>query len=339
MPTEMPSHFPQRVIAYLVDERQIPLPEIITAIGLPPEAMLRADALLQEELYPALVRFAIERTGDAAIGLGYGRSLQLSDLGLIGYAAGAQPTVAEGISLFARYYDGMSSLSRLAVEDEGGRYFLRVMLEPGLPDYMTWFLSEAIISAVLQNMARFNVPLGGVNAHFSYARPPHARRYEALDVTCYFSRDTTGITVPQQLLVLGLSEGGPVAQWPDALELVTGGGWHTLDQSALEGRLESIVRSSLPVIPSLESVAQRLGLSPRKLQRQLEQYGLQFRTLVGDIRVREASVRLQRAELTVREVAEQTGFADSASFTRAFKRVFDVTPGQYRKTSSPIDKV
>ncbi|WP_148861502.1 AraC family transcriptional regulator [Marinobacter fonticola] len=332
MPAEMPSHFPQRVVAYLVDHRQIPLPEIITAVGLPPEVMLRDDVFLSEAVYLALVRFAIDRTDDPGVGLGYGRNLQLSDFGMLGYAAGAQATVAEGIELFARHYDGMSRLSRLAVE-KGSGYYLRVLLEPGLPEYMVWFLSEAIVAAALQNLARLRVPLGrGINAHFAYPRPSHCRCYEDLQVPCYFSADTTGVYVSEKVLSLPLGVAGVRAPWPDSLGLSDHAAARSgYGKESLDAQLASIVRVSLPRVPTLPEVAQRLGVSPRKLQRQLERHGLGFRQRVGEIRVGEAAERLLRSTLPVRQVAEQTGFSDQASFTRAFRRVFGLTPGQYRQ--------
>jgi AraC family transcriptional regulator len=49
-------------------------------------------------------------------------------------------------------------------------------------------------------------------------------------------------------------------------------------------------------------------------------------------RVREACKRLGGRELTLAEIALQVGFADQSHFTRVFKRLTGLTPGEYRQT-------
>jgi AraC family transcriptional regulator len=40
---------------------------------------------------------------------------------------------------------------------------------------------------------------------------------------------------------------------------------------------------------------------------------------------------LQRQDMRIIDVAQSTGFRDQANFTRMFRRISGITPGQFRK--------
>jgi AraC-like DNA-binding protein len=44
-----------------------------------------------------------------------------------------------------------------------------------------------------------------------------------------------------------------------------------------------------------------------------------------------AKMNLQESNLKMVAVAENAGYASEASFSKAFKRLFSLTPGQFRK--------
>ncbi|MOA44050.1 Helix-turn-helix domain protein [compost metagenome] len=67
------------------------------------------------------------------------------------------------------------------------------------------------------------------------------------------------------------------------------------------------------------------------MQRHLAQENASFQTIRDHLRRDWAIYRLQTARLAIPQLAEELGFADSASFQRAFKRWTGRTPGQVRK--------
>ena len=82
---------------------------------------------------------------------------------------------------------------------------------------------------------------------------------------------------------------------------------------------------------SLERLAQLVYLSPYHLSRLFrEQLGLPPHTYLNQIRVNRAK-RLLNSGLAASDVAHVVGFADQSHFSKAFKRVVGVSPGQYRK--------
>lgn len=82
---------------------------------------------------------------------------------------------------------------------------------------------------------------------------------------------------------------------------------------------------------TLEDIAAELKLPPRTLQRRLEEAGLNFRLMVDDVRKVQAQHHLRDTRMPLAELAFALGFADHASFNRAFKRWTGSSPGAFRR--------
>ena len=72
-------------------------------------------------------------------------------------------------------------------------------------------------------------------------------------------------------------------------------------------------------------------MSPATLQRHLAREGLSFQSLKDELRRDLAIQRLNTSRVPLAELAGELGFADSASFQRAFKKWTGGAPGQYRR--------
>ncbi len=86
-------------------------------------------------------------------------------------------------------------------------------------------------------------------------------------------------------------------------------------------------------MPSASQVAQRLNMSTRTLHRRLATEGVTFRRLVDDVRAEQARYFLRNGRLSVGQIAELTGFSESASFSHAFKRWTGQSPLGYRRSA------
>ncbi|MGB1220492.1 MAG: helix-turn-helix transcriptional regulator [Alcanivoracaceae bacterium] len=83
-------------------------------------------------------------------------------------------------------------------------------------------------------------------------------------------------------------------------------------------------------VPQRASVAQRLGISVRTLDRRLASVDLSWQTLLDNFRSQLAREYLTEPGLTVAAVAERLGFADVRAFQRRFRLWTGLTPSQYR---------
>jgi len=100
----------------------------------------------------------------------------------------------------------------------------------------------------------------------------------------------------------------------------------------LLGEVHQLIEENLPSgIPSIQQVAEYLGMSARTFKRRLAEKSLTFRGLVQSIQ-REISINLLRhSNHSMGEIAFQTGFSEQSAFNRAFKRWTGQSPVEYRK--------
>jgi AraC-like DNA-binding protein len=83
--------------------------------------------------------------------------------------------------------------------------------------------------------------------------------------------------------------------------------------------------------PLAGEVARELAASPRTLQRRLNERGTSFAKLLDQTRRELAVEYLRNPENTVEETAFLVGFAETASFNRAFRRWTGDSPSAFRE--------
>ncbi|MEE2732039.1 MAG: helix-turn-helix transcriptional regulator [Pseudomonadota bacterium] len=84
---------------------------------------------------------------------------------------------------------------------------------------------------------------------------------------------------------------------------------------------------------SAEMVAQACGISRRYLSHLMRQHGTSFPSLIWDWRLKTAHEWLSSSmadDISISEVAFRIGFKSPAHFSRLFKRVYKVSPREYR---------
>jgi AraC-like DNA-binding protein len=82
---------------------------------------------------------------------------------------------------------------------------------------------------------------------------------------------------------------------------------------------------------TVEAVARELGMSTRKLQRDLKLEGTTYQELLNKTRKDLAQRYVKDTGNDLTEVAFILGFADLSTFSRSFKRWTGLSPSRYRK--------
>ncbi len=82
--------------------------------------------------------------------------------------------------------------------------------------------------------------------------------------------------------------------------------------------------------PKIEIMAEITGLSVRSLQRRLAECELSHGEIVDHARYQAAIRLLDDSEIRITDIGIELGYADSAHFSRAFKRWAGVSPREYR---------
>lgn len=110
----------------------------------------------------------------------------------------------------------------------------------------------------------------------------------------------------------------------------------TLERSrqpqCLRDRVIRVVRNRLGYQPiSVSAIASSLSLSPRTLQRRLEDEGTSLRNIIRECRRGRAEAMLADPKRQVTTVAHSLGYADTAVLSRAFKAWTGIAPRAYRR--------
>ncbi|MGW7006409.1 AraC family transcriptional regulator ligand-binding domain-containing protein [Streptomyces sp. NPDC054933] len=83
---------------------------------------------------------------------------------------------------------------------------------------------------------------------------------------------------------------------------------------------------------TLSLVAQRMALSPRTLQRRLDEHGTNWRDRAETVRREHITHLLRSTDLSIESIAARTGYADACALRRAVQRWYGDTPGALRQT-------
>ena len=109
----------------------------------------------------------------------------------------------------------------------------------------------------------------------------------------------------------------------------------------LEGKMErpytqyvhALIRSCEPPFPDLSSVASRLHMSQRTLNRRLQGEDSSYRAIKGQVLESWARLHLTETNQSVESIAAALGYQDTANFRRAFRKSEGCSPGEFRQKS------
>lgn len=105
------------------------------------------------------------------------------------------------------------------------------------------------------------------------------------------------------------------------------------EERALAPRVREILVELLPRgTADANAVAKRVAMSTRTLTRRLEREGVTFRQLIDEVRHQSALRHLEMTNLPLSRVAELLGYAETASFCRAFLRWRGQSALTYRRS-------
>lgn len=84
---------------------------------------------------------------------------------------------------------------------------------------------------------------------------------------------------------------------------------------------------------SLQQIAARFYLSREYISRKFkQQFGLNWSEYLGKLRINNAKLLLQNPSLRIVKISEMVGYQDEKYFSKVFKKMEGLTPGEYRKT-------
>lgn len=323
-------------------------------LGFDPEPVLQKHGLSLARLDPTS---RIERTHelriyadlmdarlDPLVGLKLGRFYGLAGYGPLVMLLMTCATVHDALQTAVKYQQLTYLFSSLRLEP--GKHMSALVLAPmPMPPAALRFRIDGEASGAFKMMQDLQASMGlqfqPLSVDMPYARPAEAAVYEAhFGCPVRFGENAVRFWMPNAVLHTRLPSADANAH--AMYRALCDQQLHS--QNATSGeRLLDRVQSHLGLfthqLPNAEDVAQSLGMSVRSLRRQLSEDGHNFRDVLAQSLYARAQQLLKDTALSIEEVAQQLGYAESAAFIHAFKRWSGQSPKAYRQTrAAPASK-
>lgn len=307
-------------------------PTLLAAAEIDPAVFADPDGRLPRSTEARIWREAVRLTGDDSFGLHLSERLPVDGFGALGFAVRSSATVGEAYARALRYLRLLAHGPALTLTSDGATALLRhepPRDEPPPTRHAVEFLMANFVLIVRRNADEGFAPRAVRLRHGPPARLEEHRRVLGPGVCFAQARD--------ELEFAAALLDRPQAQAEPALSRVLDAHLASLlaalpaDGNLLE-RTRAALLAELPRgEPTLASVAARLRMRPRSLQRYLHDAGSSLSALLDDVRAELAVRHLGESRQSIAEVAFMLGFSEVSTFHRAFKRWTGVTPSAYRR--------
>ena len=318
-------------LALKLTEFGVSIPEVLRRAGLPRDLFDQTRILVTTSELFALWR-AIEAVNtDPLIGLKLGTETRIERFHPTGIAALSTQNLVAAAEQMARYKKLTAPEEMLVQLDEeefsiGFRWLLTVHAEPQLlmDHCFSWMLTIARCGTgtqlnplrveYVQRRANLRAIERNLGCKVVDGASRNAIVFRASDATAPFVTRNTELL---DMLAPQFEEQLRQYKAEDSfIELV-----HRSIRDRLTGQR-----------PSIDAISQVLHMSPRTLQRRLQESGSSFQRVLDEARHQMARYYLSNSVLELNETAYLLGFEDPNSFGRAFRTWEGIPPSDWRET-------
>jgi len=322
-----------RIMAAMLREAGIAPERALAEAGLRRSDVERPDVTISGDQELRLERAFVERTRDRPdLWLEIGFRYRLMSYGPFGLAILNARTVARAIELAVSFHElAFTLIDYSLLRDRAGMISGMDADAGAVPEDMRVFMVERDLAAVrrlLDDMVHATFPIREFRA--AIPEPKDARRYtQALGAPVRFDMARTQILYAPSWRDLSMPYGNPLLEETyerQCRELIAA---LAVRSSEAEQVVEMLVRCK-GRWPSIDETADKLGVSARTLRRRLEEKRTTYSALVESVRRKQAEELLAGTRLSVEQIADSLGYAETASFTHAFKRWTGSSPREFR---------
>lgn len=296
------------------------------------------DNRIPFDRYVALMRAAKALSGDPALALHYGDTVDMSEFSIVGLIFPACETLRDAIVQVNRYGRLITQVDVGApdrfqwVQRDGRLWLVDARRDPNaFPE-----LTEATFARFIGMTRRVGFDGIVTAVHVTHEAPAHGADYERVfGAPTSFGSDWNAMQVEAEALARPIARQsryafGVLSAHGEALLA-------SLDAGAtMRRRVESLLMTILHTGEAgMAPVAARLGMSRQTLFRKLRAEGTSFERLLDELRHKLALHYLAGRKASVNETAYLVGFSDPAAFSRAFKRWTGTSPREARASVIP----
>jgi AraC-like DNA-binding protein len=278
-----------------------------------------------DDALAALWARAIERSGRRSLPLELGLRMPLGVLGVLDYMAASSATVGAALVVTQQVFPLVAPGVQLSLEHlRGGRRRVVVKNQPPFPGQAE---SDLLVLGLLVGRLRqfASRALEFPRVELTEPEGSHVRWSELLGVsTVRLGARSTALKLSSSDWCVPLRNAD--SRLLQTLKSIVGADRRSSD--ALLVALRALAHARLPGLLTLGEAASALGIARRTLQRKLLATGAPLSRVVDEVRRDRSEQLVAEGLLTMGEVAARVGFAEQASFTRAWRRWFGGPPSR-----------
>jgi AraC-like DNA-binding protein len=306
--------------------------QLLATVGLRADELVDPDARVPRSAELALWQSATLLTGDDCFGLHLAEALPIDVYGALGFATRGSATLGEAYRRVARFIRVLRSGVALEIVADGAVVRLRHVAPAGEAPpsrhAVEWLMANLVV------MARKGVDPAVAPREARFRHPAPARTDEhrrMFGAAVRFAQDHDELALDATLLARPQREAEPALasvldrHLDEALARLPAAGFLDRIRAALADDLRRGGE------PTLDTLARRLHMSSRSLQRRLQHEGTSLQALLAGLRADLAARYLGEADCSISEVAFLLGFSEVSTFHRAFKRWTGKTPAAFRR--------
>ena len=266
------------------------------------------------------------------LALRVGQGIQARHYGILGYITMSCGTLGEAIRELERYERLVGEISHSSLRIEADTAILRWQAPAGSPN------SDLLAQSSLAGWGTYarwllNQPELICDADFEFPAPDNIQPFlDMVGGRVRFDQSETALRFPIDLLRAPISHADPALkqlmahQASAQLQSITG------ESQWLNAFRQQLLDQMRQGTPTLDSACSALALSPRTVQRRLQEQGSNFQLLLDEVRLSRAKQLLADPNLSLVDVAFLLGYSEQSAFTRAFKRWTGQSPRRWRKS-------
>lgn len=310
-----------------LESQQLDANRLFVNAGLDPDKIRDPNARYPTYATNRLLQVAIHETGEECIVYRVVDFIEPEMLHAMGYSWIASDSLKEALTRFVRYHKMLSNNVEIKLEQAQGSWQLvGKMIDTGSRE-----ADDGVLPFCLKICRRsFGDDLKPLHVQLTRTKPKDASLIENFyGCTVDFSASENVLTFSAADITRKLRGANP--QIALAMEGVITSYLTNFDTNDVATQVRSIVAKLLTYgEPSRDQIASELNLTPRTLQRRLQEQDSSVKEIVDETRHQLSIDFLRSGNYSVKEVAYNLGFSDPSNFARAFKRWEGVSPKEFR---------
>lgn len=307
--------------------------------GIETDELTNPDKKFDFEQYKTVLEFALRQTKNPHYGLDFGNQPQLG--GTIGMMSASCTNLKEAFIQGCRFLQLQGDFFELKYkEDERYARLDYSLLESWITiSPQTAKLEVDAMFSFLNTIVKINSNnlLKPTQINMVFQKPENTEKYKSVfGFVPKFEAERNEIVFDKSLLLIPMK-----AFNKETFNLLKTHLENQLVQlshdETITEKVNKILHSSFMYqFPDIETVADKLNISARTLQRKLSEEQTNFKQILQDVKFSIAKKLLEQDILTISEISYTLGYSDLGNFSRSFKKYTGNSPQEFKNIKNSL---